>query len=180
MVKECLRRSLPVMTPRMPERRRGDANLTVVVGVETPNDLPGDATHLLRRRSNRATPIRASRHAPLPVGVCAAWWVSHMESDWTDPSFRAFFTTLAEHSGGPPSTSYAASHPVGVSGLILAENTFDELRLDDWHDGHLHSASDAPDRPWRRGVSPPGAVSSQSSGLHPTRLRSPISPPPLP
>ena len=31
--------------------------------------LTGDATHLLRRRSNRATPIQASRHAPLPVGV---------------------------------------------------------------------------------------------------------------
>ena len=33
-----------------------------------------------------------------PPLVCAAWWVSHLESDWAEPSFRAFFAALAEHS----------------------------------------------------------------------------------
>jgi pimeloyl-ACP methyl ester carboxylesterase len=33
-----------------------------------------------------------------PPLVCSAWWVSHLESDWGDPSFRAFFSALAEHS----------------------------------------------------------------------------------
>jgi pimeloyl-ACP methyl ester carboxylesterase len=28
--------------------------------------------------------------------VCTAWWVSHLERDWEDPSFRGFFSALAE------------------------------------------------------------------------------------
>ncbi len=33
-----------------------------------------------------------------PALVCAGWWVSHLESDWADPSFRAFFSSLAAQS----------------------------------------------------------------------------------
>ncbi|UTW46371.1 alpha/beta hydrolase [bacterium SCSIO 12696] len=32
-----------------------------------------------------------------PWLVCPAWWVSHLELDWQSDSFRAFFSTLAEH-----------------------------------------------------------------------------------
>lgn len=31
-----------------------------------------------------------------PPLVCAAWWVSHVESDWEAPGFRRFFTRLAQ------------------------------------------------------------------------------------
>jgi pimeloyl-ACP methyl ester carboxylesterase/DNA-binding winged helix-turn-helix (wHTH) protein len=31
-----------------------------------------------------------------PVLVCPAWWVSHLEKDWKDPHFSAFFSRLAE------------------------------------------------------------------------------------
>jgi pimeloyl-ACP methyl ester carboxylesterase len=30
-----------------------------------------------------------------PALVCAGWWVSHLEADWADPTFRAFFSSLA-------------------------------------------------------------------------------------
>jgi pimeloyl-ACP methyl ester carboxylesterase len=31
-----------------------------------------------------------------PALVFPAWWVSHLEANWADPSFRAFFLALAE------------------------------------------------------------------------------------
>jgi pimeloyl-ACP methyl ester carboxylesterase len=31
-----------------------------------------------------------------PALVCAAWWVSHLDRDWEDSRFRAFFATLAK------------------------------------------------------------------------------------
>lgn len=30
-----------------------------------------------------------------PLLICPAWWVSHVESDWAQPRFRAFFVHLA-------------------------------------------------------------------------------------
>ncbi len=32
-----------------------------------------------------------------PPLVCPAWWVSHLEEDWKDDGFRAFFGRLARH-----------------------------------------------------------------------------------
>lgn len=32
-----------------------------------------------------------------PPLVCPAWWVSHVEKDWEEATFRAFFGGLAEH-----------------------------------------------------------------------------------
>ena len=32
-----------------------------------------------------------------PPLVCPAWWVSHVERDWEDANFRAFFEGLAKH-----------------------------------------------------------------------------------
>ncbi len=37
-------------------------------------------------------------HGSGPPLVCAPWWVSHLEADWSDPPFRAFFSALGEHS----------------------------------------------------------------------------------
>lgn len=31
-----------------------------------------------------------------PVVICPAWWVSHVEKDWGQPRFRAFFTHIAK------------------------------------------------------------------------------------
>ncbi|MDX1389161.1 MAG: alpha/beta fold hydrolase [Acidobacteriota bacterium] len=31
-----------------------------------------------------------------PTLVCPAWWVSHLERDWEEPSFRSFFETLGQ------------------------------------------------------------------------------------
>ena len=35
-------------------------------------------------------------HGSGPVIVCPAWWVSHLEKDWDDPEFRAFFERLGD------------------------------------------------------------------------------------
>ncbi|MHA7870938.1 MAG: alpha/beta fold hydrolase [Hyphococcus sp.] len=31
-----------------------------------------------------------------PLVICSAWWVSHVESDWAEDAFRAFFETLGQ------------------------------------------------------------------------------------
>ncbi|MGB5812317.1 MAG: alpha/beta fold hydrolase [Polyangiales bacterium] len=37
-----------------------------------------------------------TRHGRGPTLVCPAWWVSHLEKDWDQPDFRAFFEQLGE------------------------------------------------------------------------------------
>ena len=36
-------------------------------------------------------------HGAGPPLVCPSWWVSHVERDWLDPHFRAFFAALGEY-----------------------------------------------------------------------------------
>lgn len=40
--------------------------------------------------------IAYALHGRGPFLVCPAWWVSHLERDWEEPSFRAFFEKLGE------------------------------------------------------------------------------------
>jgi len=49
----------------------------------------------LRRRDGQR--IAYAVHGEGPPLVCPAWWVSHLEEDWKDESFREFFSGLAEH-----------------------------------------------------------------------------------
>jgi pimeloyl-ACP methyl ester carboxylesterase len=35
-------------------------------------------------------------HGAGPLVICPAWWVSHVERDWTLPSFRTFFQAMGE------------------------------------------------------------------------------------
>jgi len=48
-------------------------------------------------RLTDGTRIAYSTHGSGPLLVCPAWWVSHLERDWKQPAFRAFFSTLAQH-----------------------------------------------------------------------------------
>lgn len=41
--------------------------------------------------------IAFTMHGAGPPLVCPAWWVSHVERDWLDPHFSAFFEALGEH-----------------------------------------------------------------------------------
>lgn len=41
--------------------------------------------------------IAYAKHGKGPPLVCPAWWVSHLEEDWKDDAFRAFFGGLGEH-----------------------------------------------------------------------------------
>lgn len=41
--------------------------------------------------------VAYAEHGDGPPLVCSAWWVSHVTEDWSDTSFRGFFTTLGEH-----------------------------------------------------------------------------------
>lgn len=43
------------------------------------------------------TRVAYSTHGSGPLLVCPAWWVSHLERDWSHPAFREFFSTLAQH-----------------------------------------------------------------------------------
>ena len=43
------------------------------------------------------TRVAYSTHGSGPLLVCPAWWVSHLERDWRQPAFRAFFSALAQH-----------------------------------------------------------------------------------
>ena len=36
-------------------------------------------------------------HGQGPLLICPAWWVSHLEEDWSHPPFRRFFEALARH-----------------------------------------------------------------------------------
>lgn len=40
--------------------------------------------------------IAYATHGRGPHLVCAAWWVSHLQKDWDNPRFRAFFEELGE------------------------------------------------------------------------------------
>ena len=48
-------------------------------------------------RLTDGTRVAYSTHGSGPLLVCPAWWVSHLERDWKQPAFRAFFSTLAQH-----------------------------------------------------------------------------------
>jgi pimeloyl-ACP methyl ester carboxylesterase len=41
--------------------------------------------------------IAYAMHGQGPALVVPAWWVSHLELDWQNPIFQAFFNTLAQH-----------------------------------------------------------------------------------
>jgi pimeloyl-ACP methyl ester carboxylesterase len=41
--------------------------------------------------------VAYSIHGSGSLLVCPAWWVSHLERDWKQPTFRHFFSTLAQH-----------------------------------------------------------------------------------
>ncbi len=40
--------------------------------------------------------LHGAASAERPLLLCPAWWVSHLEDDWTQPAFRSFFEALAE------------------------------------------------------------------------------------
>ncbi len=48
----------------------------------------------IRDREDRRVAYTA--HGRGPLLVCPAWWVSHLEKDWDQPDFRAFFEHLGE------------------------------------------------------------------------------------
>jgi pimeloyl-ACP methyl ester carboxylesterase len=72
-----------------------------------------------------------------PVLVCPAWWVSHLERDWDQPDFRAFFEHLGE-----VATVVRYDRPgVGLSDPCDEERTLeDEVALLD----SVIEAADAP------------------------------------
>lgn len=47
-------------------------------------------------RDRRGHNVAYARHGNGPFVICPAWWVSHVEQDWTHPAFRSFFTRLGE------------------------------------------------------------------------------------
>ncbi|MGD8605825.1 MAG: alpha/beta fold hydrolase [Myxococcales bacterium] len=48
----------------------------------------------LRDRDRRR--VAYAVHGRGPMLICPAWWVSHLEKDWYQPDFRAFFEHLGE------------------------------------------------------------------------------------
>ena len=40
--------------------------------------------------------VAYATHGHGPLLVCPAWWVSHVENDWEEPAFQAFFERLGE------------------------------------------------------------------------------------
>jgi pimeloyl-ACP methyl ester carboxylesterase len=52
------------------------------------------AVRFTRDREGRR--VAYASHGKGPTLVCPAWWVSHIEKDWDQPDFRAFFEHLGE------------------------------------------------------------------------------------
>jgi len=47
-------------------------------------------------RDREGRRVAYAAHGRGPLLVCPAWWVSHLEKDWDQPDFRAFFEHLGE------------------------------------------------------------------------------------
>ncbi len=47
-------------------------------------------------RDRRGHNVAYARHGAGPLVICPAWWVSHVEQDWTHDAFRSFFSRLGE------------------------------------------------------------------------------------
>ena len=52
-------------------------------------------------KRSTAVVLPTERISRTPVGdgpplIFTSWWVSHVELDWSDPAFRAFFESLAQ------------------------------------------------------------------------------------
>ena len=47
-------------------------------------------------RDRQGRNIAYSRLGEGPLVICPAWWVSHVEKDWSHARFRDFFTRLGE------------------------------------------------------------------------------------
>lgn len=47
-------------------------------------------------RDRQGHNVAYARHGDGPVVICPAWWVSHVEQDWTHPAFRSFFSRLGD------------------------------------------------------------------------------------
>ena len=40
--------------------------------------------------------VQGKPRGEVPLVICPAWWISHVEKDWEDDRFRRFFTTLGQ------------------------------------------------------------------------------------
>lgn len=54
----------------------------------------GPSVRFIKDRDGRR--VAYASHGQGPTLVCPAWWVSHLEIDWEQPSFRAFFEHIGE------------------------------------------------------------------------------------
>lgn len=78
------------------------------------------AIRFVRDRDDRR--VAYAMHGRGPTLVCPAWWVSHLEKDWDQPDFRAFFEHLGE-----VATVVRYDRPgVGLSDPCDAERTLDD------------------------------------------------------
>jgi len=97
-----------------------------------------------------------------PTLVCPAWWVSHLEHDWEEPAFRAFFERLG---GRFTIVRYDRA------GVGLSDRQRGPLSLDEEH-GLLERVIDrlGVDRVHLLGISCGGPVGGTFAATHPDRV----------